>query len=145
MSEWIKAHLSKTTYSYSFSTFTKLCYLIYGYNTIIPIGMWGLLLYYKCKLKLNEYFCLYGYAMSIWVLVAIINISVFEIFNLKFLSIIIRWISTIIGFKISSLFLFKELNLAMNHIEPNTKKLILLLLFLCHAILSITFKILFFT
>ncbi|CCJ30835.1 unnamed protein product [Pneumocystis jirovecii] len=84
LSEWIKAHLSRTTYNYDFSTFTKACSLIYGYNTIIPIGF-------------NEYFCLYGYAMSIWIPVAIINIPVFEIFNLKFLSTIIRWTFTIIG------------------------------------------------
>ncbi|KAG4301735.1 hypothetical protein PCK1_001998 [Pneumocystis canis] len=144
ITEWIKAHLSKISYNCNFSTFTKACFLIYGYNTIISIGVWGLLMYYQCKLKLHEYFCLYGYAMSIWIPMTIINIFPFEIFNLNIFSNIIRWISIIIGFLISSLFLLKELKSIMYHMEPTTKKLILSLVVLCHAVLSIIFKILFF-
>ncbi|KAG4306162.1 hypothetical protein PORY_000150 [Pneumocystis oryctolagi] len=128
ITEWTKAHLSKTFYNYDLSTFTSACSLIYTYNTVIPIGIWGLMIYYKCELNLIKYFCLYGYSMSIW-----IPISHLILF---FFSNIIRWISIIIGFGISSLFLYKELNVIVNHAKPRTRKLILSVIILCHGFLN---------
>ncbi|KAG4301737.1 hypothetical protein PCK1_002000 [Pneumocystis canis] len=128
ITEWIKAHISKVSYNCNILTFTKACSLIYG--------IWGLLTYYQCKLKLNEYFCLYGYAMSIWIPVAIVNIILLEIFNLNIVSNIIRWIFILIGFLISSLFLLKELKSIMYHMKPASAKLILLFVLLCHAIIT---------
>ncbi|EMR10562.1 hypothetical protein PNEG_01268 [Pneumocystis murina B123] len=144
MSERIKAHLSNVSYNYNFSTLTKACYIIYGYNIIVPICSWGLLMYYQCKPKLDEYICLYGYSMTIWIPMMIINISPFEIFHLYFFSNIIRWISTLIGFGVSGLFLLKELRSIMDHVDSRIRNLILSFILLLHAILSIAFRILFF-
>ncbi|KTW31523.1 hypothetical protein T552_00165 [Pneumocystis carinii B80] len=145
LSERIKAHLSNVPYNYNFSTLAKACSIIYGYNTIVPICIWGLLMYYQCKSKLDEYICLYGYAMTIWIPMMIINISPFEIFHLYFFSNIIRWISTLIGFAVSGLFLSRELKSITNHIHSKIRNFILSFILLLHAILSITFRILFFT
>lgn len=48
------------------------CFFFYGYVTLLPLAIWGLLIYHKQPMRLLTLFGIYGYAMSVFIPTAIL-------------------------------------------------------------------------
>ena len=51
---------------------TASCAFFYGYVTVLPLAIWGLLIYHKNPMRLLHIIGIYGYAMSVFIPTAIL-------------------------------------------------------------------------
>ncbi|KAI9789193.1 MAG: hypothetical protein M1816_006327 [Peltula sp. TS41687] len=123
-------------FAYDFRLLSGAAGLIYGYTGIIPIALWGALKWFGSEsANLLECLALYGYANIIWIPVALISWSPITILNMVFVGI---------GFVVSALFLFRNLNPVLSATDAKTSKVLLILVVALHAGLAIAVQILFF-
>ena len=51
---------------------TASLFFFYGYVTLLPLAIWGALIYYRAPVPLTTLVCLYGYAMAVFVPTAVL-------------------------------------------------------------------------
>ncbi|KAI9725353.1 MAG: hypothetical protein M1828_003203 [Chrysothrix sp. TS-e1954] len=121
---------------YDFALLGGASGLVYGYTSVVPLGLWAVLKWSGSEAaELRELWCLYGYANLIWVPVAIISWSAFDILN---------YIFSAIGFLLSTTFLLRNLYPIISTTARQRHRFLLIAVVVLHAGLAIAIKILFF-
>lgn len=142
---YVASHASGAAYQYDFSLLSAAAAMMYGYSTLIPLGLWFALRWYRCEAaNLLDCIALYGYGNLVWIPVALVSTCPFEILNWTTLAAFIRWASIVVGFIVSGFFLFCNLTPIINTVDAKTARLLLIVLVLFHAGISLAIKFVFF-
>ncbi|KAF9107257.1 hypothetical protein BGX27_008809 [Mortierella sp. AM989] len=131
----INAYINKTPYSYDIFQLTFAFGTIYTYAFLVPLMIWGATKYFGCQPDLLEMLALYGYALTIWVPVAILSVIPIEL---------ARWILLGIGAGLSGVFLIRNMYPVLSRAEAQIAKIILILVILFHGALALVLKYKFF-
>lgn len=135
---------SNREFHYDFTRLTAASSMMYLYLILAPSLLWLILRFTNCASNLAMCFCLYGYANTIWIPVAIASIAPFDLLSLNALSSFVRWLAVIIGFAVSLVFLCRNLWTVVNESENKSSRLALAFVAAVHAGFSIAFKLVFF-
>lgn len=125
------------TFVYDFRLLSGAAGLIYGYTSIVPVVLWGLLRWFGAgeSASLVECWALYGYANVIWIPVALISWSPISVLN---------WVFVAVGFAMSCIFLVRNLWPIVNATDAKTSRALVLAVVAAHAGLAIAIKFLVF-
>jgi len=132
---WVFYGNHSNKWSPNFSLVSVSAFAIYGYQIIVPLLLWIVSKFLKIGLTLLDCLCIYGYALSIYIPVAVICVAPSEI---------VRWVIVGVAGLISTAFLvvnfFREIRK-----ENKWGLWIIVVITLLHVGLALTFKLYFFS
>ena len=67
----IAAHINGHVYTYDFKILTFGAIAVYVYALVVPLFVWIVLKYLGCRPGFLDTVALYGYAMTVWIPVAV--------------------------------------------------------------------------
>jgi hypothetical protein len=109
---------------------------IYTYSFGMPFIVWGALKYFGCKPSLLDTIGLYGYSLTVWLPISIINIVPSDI---------LRWTLVMVGFAISGFFITRNLYPVISRADSKTSRLLLIFIIVTHAAFALLLKLEFFS
>ncbi|CAB4404070.1 unnamed protein product [Rhizophagus irregularis] len=109
---------------------------IYTYSFGMPFIVWGALKYFGCSPSLLDTIGLYGYSLTIWLPISIINIIPSDT---------VRWALVIVGFAISGFFITRNLYPIISRADSKTSRLLLIFVLAAHAAFALLLKFKFFS
>jgi hypothetical protein len=102
----------------------------------MPFIVWGALKYYGCGPSLLDTIGLYGYGLTVWLPISIINIIP---------NVTLRWVFVMVGFGISGFFITRNLYPIISRADSKTSRLLLIFVIVAHAAFSLFLKLEFFS
>ncbi|CAG8461111.1 7191_t:CDS:2 [Paraglomus occultum] len=132
----IAAHISGRVYAYDFKILTFGAIAVYVYAFAVPLVVWIVLKYLGCRPGFLDTIALYGYAMTVWIPVAIFCVVPSES---------VRWTLVAVGFAISGFFITRNLYPVISQAEAKAARLIIIFIIAAHAALALLMKVEFFS
>ncbi|EGD75551.1 hypothetical protein PTSG_06621 [Salpingoeca rosetta] len=128
----------RTEWHYDFSKVTLAATAIYGYTTLVPIGLWlGMRFYSALAVSAFDLLCLYGYSLTVYILAACLC-------GLPFVDNGFQWgiIMTVMG--TSSAVVVINLSRLLHDAPARLRIVVIAVAVLANAALAVGFKMYFF-
>jgi len=125
-------------WSYDFRKLTQASVMIWGYTSLVPLGLYMFLWFYaESTIDLLLLVCLWGYSLSIFIPTAVLCIINIEL---------LRWLFVMSAFASSASVIVSNLQCRIQDRLPegNKAKIVLAVLVGIHLLISLAFKVYFF-
>ncbi|CAE6411071.1 unnamed protein product [Rhizoctonia solani] len=132
----ITSYLSTEPFDYDFALLSVGVSLVYAYGIGTPFAVWGALRYLGTEWSIVEGIAVWGYAMAIWIPVAVMCIIPIPI---------LRWVLVGLAFGSSGWYITRNVYPVLASADQKPARLIIVALAVLHAAIALTFKVLFFS
>ncbi|KAL1707228.1 hypothetical protein EV121DRAFT_256084 [Schizophyllum commune] len=124
-------------YDYDFTLLSIAMSLVYAYGLAVPACLWlGLRYLGVGEWSIVEAIAVWGYSQFIWIPVSILCVIPVPL---------VRWVLVAVAFVLSGIFLIRNVYPILASAEAKSLRLVVVAIFILHAALALTFKVMFFS